>query len=293
MFKARNFSTAIGIMILAAICISGPAYSQQAVTFSEISDGLYVIDGGRGAKNYVYIGATGAALIDTKMDEASMRQVLDGIAKLTGKPLLFLIDTHSDADHVEGNRFVPESVTVISHENCRAEMFHPLRDGRSTGWEDPARTPFLPEVCFTDSMSLHLGGSERIVLRYFGPGHTTGDAVVWFPDRKTAIIGDQYAGGSIPCIHDYKGGNVFGHITQLERMLDALDATVFLGGHSSPVGRKEIEAEIADMRRHIREMEGRLAAGATIEDVTKGLEGKDALFYAQLYREVSARKAKE
>jgi len=45
-------------------------------------------------------------------------------------------------------------------------------------------------VTFRDKMEIHLG-SKKVELWYFGVGHTTGGIVVYFPDEKTASIGDR------------------------------------------------------------------------------------------------------
>jgi hypothetical protein len=46
---------------------------------------------------------------------------------------------------------------------------------------------YLPNITFSERLSLYLGGvskDTRIDLFYFGPAHTDGDAVVYFPDEK-------------------------------------------------------------------------------------------------------------
>ena len=259
------------------------------IEFIKVTDTIYEITGGRGARSTLYLGETGVLLIDTKGDKRDMGIILNKIEKMSDKPLLILINTHSDEDHIGGNIYIPQSVTIISHENCRKELFIPLRDGRSTGWEAPERKPFIPEVCFYDSMSIYLG-SERIVLRHFGIGHTTGDTVVYFPEQKIAVVGDQYSELPVPYIHDYKGGSPSGNYKNLERMLETLDATTFLSGHSEPVSRKEILNCIDTMKERFNTMRSRINAGETFEDITKGKKGRELNLITAIYNEVKSRK---
>ena len=80
-------------------------------------------------------------------------------------------------------------------------------------------------------MDVYLG-LKKVELWYFGIGHTTGDIVIYFPEEKTAFIGDQYFYGRSQLIHSYKGGNSFGHVENLIKMLETLYAEKFYSGHS-------------------------------------------------------------
>ena len=71
-------------------------------------------------------------------------QTIEEIRKITDKPIKYLVNTHSDGDHISGNRFFPKGVTIVAHENCRKEFFHPRRDGESSEWNNPELDPFLP-----------------------------------------------------------------------------------------------------------------------------------------------------
>jgi len=103
----------------------GQRRGNQPVEFKKISDRLYELLGGRGARGGVYIGDNGALIIDAKMDKQSVDQVIKGIGQITDKPIKYLVSTHSDGDHISGNRYFPTTTTFIAHENCRKEYFQP------------------------------------------------------------------------------------------------------------------------------------------------------------------------
>ncbi len=120
-------------LILLFLLFTSYSFAQQRETppikFEKISDKLYEITGGQGARCGFYIGLEGILLIDAKMDKKSVIRILENIKKLTNAPIKYLVNTHSDNDHTRGNQYIPETVKIISHENCRKEMLLPGRDG--------------------------------------------------------------------------------------------------------------------------------------------------------------------
>jgi len=198
----------------------------QPVELKQISGSLYEILGGRGAQGGMYIGDNEVLVIDAKMDDSSVNAVIAEIAKITDKPITYLVNTHSDGDHVWGNQYFPQSVTFVAHENCRKEFFHEQRNGNESNWNKPELAAYVPSLTFSEKMNIYLG-EKKVELWYFGVGHTTGDIVVYFPEEKTAFIGDQIFLTRPQLIHSYKGGNSFGHVKALTKMLETLDAEKF------------------------------------------------------------------
>jgi len=221
--------------------------SQPEVSLQKLTDKLYLIKGGRGANGGVFIGENGVLVIDAKVTEEDVSQTLAAIGSVTPLPVKYLINTHSDGDHVNGNQFFPESVTIIAHENCRKEFFHPTRNGDQSRWHNPGFAPFIPSITFTRQMTLYLGNSN-VELWYFGVGHTTGDAVVYFPNEKIAFLGDMIFADWPQLIHAYKGGNSFEYIKTQKKMLKILDADLFCSGHAEPVRREVIHKHVEKMQ---------------------------------------------
>ncbi|MBN1360785.1 MAG: MBL fold metallo-hydrolase [Sedimentisphaerales bacterium] len=257
------------------------------VEFQRISERLFQTAGGRGAQGGVYIGDDGVLVIDAKMDEASVKQVIEGIGKLTDKPIEYLVNTHSDGDHIAGNRYFPKTVTFIAHENCRKEFFLPGRDGRPSQWSTPELAPFVPSVTFADKMVVYLG-SKPVEFWYFGVGHTTGDIVVYFPEEKTAFIGDQIFLTRPQLIHSYKGGNSFEHVKTLSKMLATLDAEKFCSGHSASTDRKGIADHIAEMKQLQAKVKSLTEQDKTLADVQAEFDQGQARLIESIYNELKA-----
>jgi len=259
----------------------------QPVKFKKISDRLYEILGGRGANGGAYIGDNEVLIIDAKMDKKSVDQVMEGIKKITDNPIKYLVNTHSDGDHIGGNQYFPGTVTFISHENCRKELFHPGRDATPSEWNKPELAPFIPSLTFRDKMDVYLG-SKRIELRYFGVGHTTGDIVIYFPEEKTAFIGDQIFLTRPQLIHAYKGGNSFEHVKTLTKMLETLNAEKFCSGHSEIAEREAIRNHIDQMKKRQEKVKVLIEKGKSLEEVKSEFNENEARLIEAIYNEIKS-----
>ena len=268
-----------------------PSQAQKPVRLSKLSDRLYQVLDGLPANGGLYIGDNAVLLIDSKMDKLSVDQTLAALKQVTDKPLKYLVNTHSDGDHVNGNRYMPQEVTFISQENCRKEFFLPGRDGKASEWSKPELAGFVPSITFRDKMEIYLG-TKKIELWYFGAGHTTGDAVVYFPEEKTAFIGDQFFTGRPQLIHSFKGGNSFEHVKTLEKMLAILDVTTICSGHSDPVDRKGILDHIAEMKAMQAKIRGMIGEGKGLDDIKKTFKQDEGGLVESIYNEIKKGPAK-
>ncbi|MFA5971937.1 MAG: MBL fold metallo-hydrolase [Lentimicrobiaceae bacterium] len=260
-----SVSLILVFLLLSTLCIA-QQQEPKPVKLNKISDNMYEVLDGKGARSGLFIGDNGVTVIDAKQDEISVKQTLAEIAKITDKPVKYLIDTHSDGDHVTGNQFFPNSVTIIAHENCRKEFFHTKRDGSLSEWNNLELLPFIPSVTFNDRMDIYLG-SQKVELFYFGVGHTTGDLVVYFRDQKIAFIGDQVFTGRPQLIHSYKGGNSFEHVKTLTKMLAKLDAEKFFSGHSEMLDRAGIQKHIDEMKSLQAKIKSLIADNKSLDEI--------------------------
>jgi cyclase len=271
------------------VLLSSSSFAQeravQPVELRKISENLYEILGGRGAQGGAYIGDNGILIIDSKMNKESVDQTIAEIKKLTDKPIKYLVNTHSDGDHVMGNQYFPETVTFIAHENCRKEFFHPKRDGSLSEWNNPELAPFIPSITFREKMDIYLG-SKKVELWYFGVGHTTGDVVVYFPEEKTAFIGDQIFMTRPQLIHSYKGGNSFEHVKTLSKMLETIDAENFCSGHSEMIDRQAIKKHIEQMKNRQQKVQNLIERGLSLDQVKGEFEENEARLIETVYNEI-------
>jgi cyclase len=285
----RQKGKLILILFFSCLIASASSFAQQRETppvkLDKLSDRLFQILGGRGANGGVYIGNDGVLVIDAKMTKESVDQTIEEIKKITDEPIKYLVNTHSDGDHVYGNRFFPEFVTIVAHEKCREEFFHPGRDGKPSEWNSPELAPFVPSMTYRNKMDIYLG-SKKVELLYFGVGHTKGDTVVYFPEEKTAFLGDQIFMGRPQLIHSYKGGNSFEHVKTLTKMLDALDAERFCSGHSDPIDRSAVKHHVEEMKKIQEKIKSLAGQGKSLEEVKKEFDDNHARLVEAIFNEI-------
>jgi glyoxylase-like metal-dependent hydrolase (beta-lactamase superfamily II) len=219
------------------------------------------------------------------MDEASVKQSLQAIGEVSTLPVTYLVNTHSDGDHIMGNRYFPSNVTVVAHVNCRADFFRE-NFGRPSDWDEPANYPFTPSITFTEQMELWLG-ANKIELHYYGKGHTAGDIVVYVPDEKVAFIGDLYFRDRPQLIHSLKEGNSFDYVHTLSEILDHLDAEVFISGHSAPVGRDDLKTHIEAMETRQEKVKELMAEEMNLEEVLSHFDENESRLVTSIYQELS------
>jgi cyclase len=196
------------------------------LTLNKVKDDLYEIEGD-GGNVAVYLTSEGVILVDDKFDQ-DHEGIMAKVKSVSDQPVKYVLSTHHHADHSGGNAKFLSTAEIISTANARANIVEHKQPNAPPGLA-PAR------VVFTDECSVFLGGKEARA-RYFGRGHTNGDAVIYFPALRTIHTGDLMA-GSTPLI-DYTGG---GSLVEWTKTLDEalkLDFDTVIPGHG-PVTTKD------------------------------------------------------
>lgn len=192
------------------------------LTIEKVKDDLYNIVGDGGNVG-VFITDEGVILVDDKFDQ-DHDQIVARVKSVTDKPVKYIFSTHYHADHSGGNaKFLPIA-EVISTKNARTNI---LEKKQSNAPPDvmPAR------VVFTDETSVFLGGKE-VRAKFFGRGHTNGDAIIYFPSDRTIHTGDLMAGMS-PLIDYAGGGSIVEWTKTLDEVMRAWDFDTVIPGHGA------------------------------------------------------------
>jgi glyoxylase-like metal-dependent hydrolase (beta-lactamase superfamily II) len=245
------------------VLLAWVAYTQNqgkppALTINKVHDDLYEIvgDGGNVA---VLVTSEGIILVDDKFEQ-DHDAILARIRTISQQPVKYIINTHYHQDHSGGNaKFLP-TADIISTQNARTNIIEHKQSNVTGSAVAPAR------IVFNDETAVFLGGKE-VRGKYFGRGHTNGDAVVYFPQLKTIHTGDLMAGTS-PLI-DYNGG---GSLLEWTKTLDGvmkLDFDTVIPGHgdlTNKAGLKTYRDNVAKLQTRVR---GLIRAGKTQDEVAK------------------------
>jgi glyoxylase-like metal-dependent hydrolase (beta-lactamase superfamily II) len=227
------------------------AYTQQKggppqLTIEKVKDDLYMIvgDGGNVA---VYITNEGTILVDDKYEQ-DHDQIMEKVKSVTNQPIKYILSTHYHADHSGGNtKMLPMGIEIISTRNAHDGIVQKKQSNAPPGMV-PAR------VTFTDETDVFLGGKE-VRAKYYGRGHTNGDAVIYFPALRVVHTGDLFTAAT-PLI-DYPGGGSLVEWTKtLDAVMNALDFDTVIPGHG-PVSKK---ADLLTYRNNAETMRNRAQA---------------------------------
>jgi len=263
--SSRLFTLVVFLIIFSSFIISQqqqpaqPRPQPAPITVNQLKDGIYEVKGGSGANTGFFIGEKEVFVIDAKMDEESAKQMLAEIRKLTPNPIKYVILTHSDGDHVNGLTGFPQEVIVIAHEQTKKDM--------DEAFKDPRQRLYLPSLTFSEKKELY-SGNKVIQLLHFGPAHTSGDVVVYFPDEKVAFVGDLFFRGRDPLIHRQKNGSSFGLVETLKNILK-LDAEIFANGHSETASRADIESLIKSIEEKQAKIKALIGEGKSLDEIKK------------------------
>lgn len=224
---------------------------------------------GRGGNIVASIGDDGVLLVDA--DYADMApafaRVVRELSGSTDTPR-FLLNTHWHLDHTGGNALWGERGTVVmGHDNVRSRMASGGRIAALGVAQEASPKVALPVVTYGDAAALHFNG-DTLELQHYPEGHTDGDSVVFFSEENVVHMGDLFFKDRFPFVDTSSGGSVDGYITGVQAVLERIDdSTVVVPGHGDVADRADLQ-RFADMlvatRDHVR---GRLAAGASVEDV--------------------------
>lgn len=254
------------LIILIAFCPAQnqkqpPQYRQEPapVSIHQIKGNIYEVKGGSGANAGFFIGYKEALVIDAKTTKESAQQMIAEIKKLTPNPIHYVLLTHSDGDHVGGLVGFPEVVTIISHQNTKKDM--------DEAFKDSVQRKYLPKKVFSERMDLKIG-DKLIQLLHFGPAHTDGDVVVYFPEEKVAFIGDLIFFGRDPLIHRHKNGNSFGLVKTLKSILE-LDADTFVHGHGDIASKSDIKGLVKSIEEKQSKIKELIQEGHALEEIKR------------------------
>jgi len=224
---------------------------------TRISDSIYAYVGANddsisnsyGANAGIIVGQDAVLVIDTLISNNKVKAFIEDIRVITGKPIRFVVNTHSHLDHSFGNSaFAEIGAIIISHANAIRIMKKRSQKilekvNIYLGEEKMAGTRIVyPQLTFTERMEVDLGGLQ-IKLRYITHSHTKGSVYAYFPAQKVLFAGDilfteYYANMSM--------SDVNGWVETIDHLM-GLDVEHIVPGH----GPLSVKKDLTDMRDYL------------------------------------------
>lgn len=250
-----------------------PAFEPE-ITAHRLTDSLYVLDGA-GGNVAAFIWEDGVLLVDDKIAPASP-ELKAAVARITPKPIRFVVNTHWHPDHRGGNAaLAQEGAVIVAHENVRRRM---SVDGFVAVFARPQKAPApqaLPIVTFTRDVTLHLG-DEEISVVHVEPAHTDGDSFVRFRKANVLHMGDCYLENSYPVIDYNNGGSYAGTIAAADIALEMADAeTRIIPGHGEVSNERGLRAWRDMLAAILERVKALVAQGKSLDEVKSARPTQD------------------
>ena len=244
---------------LAVAAAALPSFAQQQdfskveIKATRVSGNVFMLEGA-GGNIAAIVGDDGIAMVDSQYAPLAAK-IHAALAKLSPRPVRFLINTHFHPDHTGGNADFADTAVLLASANVRKRLAsgatHPIT-GKPIA---PSPSAALPVVTFDEGLALHFDGEE---IRTLGlrPGHTDGDSAVWFVKANVVHLGDDFVTYGFPLVDVAAGGSVKGMIAALDEVVSRIPADAkIIPGHG-PL------STVADVKKFARSLEEMLAAVA-------------------------------
>jgi cyclase len=215
-----------------------------------------------------YISKNNIAVVDAEFPEQS-KHLIDALQKNPGKPFEILINTHHHGDHTSGNisfkGIVPH---VAAHTNS---LLNQQRVAREKNTEDQQ---LYPDITYGDTWE-YKKMKENIKTYYWGPAHTNGDSVIFFPHANIAHVGDLVFNRRWAFIDRSAGASIKNWIIVLDKIQAQFDNdTLFVFGHAfDPEKITGSKADIKAMQDYLKNLlafvNSQIKAGKTKDEIMK------------------------
>jgi len=274
----------------------------------KVADGVYSAVGFGLANSILLEGKDGLIIVDTMESAEAAADVKKAFDGVSSKPLKAVVLTHFHPDHVFGAGVFIENkkIDIYSHEKTLAELDRittltqevtyrrAMRMfGTYLGRGEMENCGIGPSLRFDDKATMAYRrptktfAGERFTLKAAGlklelihmPGETDDQIMVWMPDRKILICGDNYY-KSFPNLYTIRGTkyrDVRVWARSLERMR-GLGAEHLVPCHSRPVsGRERINEVLSDYRDAIQ-----FVHDQTVRGINRGLTPEELVRFVKL-----------
>jgi len=252
----------------------GPVAVQDLEAFLQVSPSVLVYRGKEGDRANAGIIRTpiGYVLVDTGHTPADSERIRRALLP-SRLDVRYLIVTQSHPDHHLGAFVFSPPALLVAHEATRRAMatvepgaLKALFAGRYPEAAESLRgyRIVLPDLTFTDSLTLYAGGVE-VRLLHLPDAHTPGDVAVWLP-REAVLFG----GGAVNVRRhlNLADGSSAGLLRGLDR-LASLKPAVVVPAHGEVGGL----ADLADLRQYVLDLRAEVrrlrAAGQELDGILR------------------------
>jgi glyoxylase-like metal-dependent hydrolase (beta-lactamase superfamily II) len=271
--------------VLAAICCSSAVvaqpvdYSKLEIKITDLGNGVHLL-GWQGGDSLILAGDDGVLLVDTSVTQMGDK-IQAAIAKVSGKPIKLVINTHAHADHFGANEAMAKGgALIVGQDNLRERMAKGQRIAAFNQTIPPSPPAALPTLSYAEAMTLHFAG-DTVELFHPHNAHTDSDTLVHFKRANVIHASGTFGGdGSYPFFDMSSGGSLAGTIAAQEKMLSLADASTRIvpdeGEPGSTAVLSACHDALVEIRTRVKKLidEGKSEDEAVAAKPTKDLDAK-------------------
>jgi cyclase len=275
----RSIACALGAVIALAFAPAATAqmdFSKVEVRAQQLGETTWMLSGAGGNVG-LSVGPDAVFIIDNDFTQVTPK-IRDAIAKITPKPVGFVLNTHYHWDHSGGNElFGSAGALIVAHDNVRRRMSTDqlINFAGRASTQKASPKAALPVVTVPGSVRLHINGDE-VHAFHVPAAHTDGDLIVHFVKSNVVHMGDNYFNGMYPFIDASSGGSADGVIAAADRVLALADErTKIIPGHGPLASKADLQGYrdmLATVTQRIRELRRAGRTDAEIRDAKPAAE---------------------
>jgi cyclase len=215
--------------------------------------------------NMFVVTPDGVLLADAQGNPAATKALVEAIAKVTPKPIKYVVICSDHGDHTGGNASLPAGVTYLIHPTSKAILDRQASspNARPDAWKLPTTAQLVP-----DQKTLTMGGEEFRIM-FLGRAHTGGDLAVYLPRQRILFLSEIFLNRVFPAMRSAYPTEWLGALSKAE----AMNARIFIPGHGftedGPVSHEEIRNYHKAMEAVIAEATRLHKAGVPVEEAVK------------------------
>jgi glyoxylase-like metal-dependent hydrolase (beta-lactamase superfamily II) len=271
--KVRRSIGALALLAVMPLAVAQQDMSQVVIESQKVAEGVYMLTGA-GGNIGASVGEDGIVIIDDQFQELTPR-IQEALAKLSPKPVRFVINTHWHFDHVGGNEnFGKAGAVILAHGNVRKRMSTTQLVKMFNREVPPSPRVALPVVTFESDVTIHYNDEELYVF-HVDNAHTDGDGLILFRKANVLHTGDTLFNGFYPFIDADSGGSIDGMIASADKVLGIVnEQTRIIPGHGPLATPKDLKA-FRDMLATLRDSVAKLIRdGKTLEQAIEAAPTK-------------------
>jgi len=295
----KRFLATVAFLLWAMNVTAQPSGSVH-FTIERLADGVYAAiaaDTGFAVSNAGIVDlGEGVLVFDTFISPRAAADLRRAAIALTGKPILYVVDSHFHNDHVRGNQEFPGAriISTVSTRKAiaenepeeisweRANVAAKLSAAQKALADEPDKNLWpedkswvkyyesimdsheslrtvLPDVTFEGKLVLQ-GHTRPVELLETGRGHTESDLILYLPTEGIVFMGDLLFINRHPYLPD---GFPDDWMHVLDRVA-TLNVRIVVPGHG-PLGNSSHLATMAGYIKAVQDLGGKLAKGGATE----------------------------